>query len=304
MYCSPSEPKAGEAIRDAFRARAEEVRDFAPEIIFAFGPDHYTSLFHKLAPPFCVGVRAQAVGDIGGHEGPLQVPTELAIECIEAVRDAGVDVAVSHDLKIDHGISQTLFRVAGGLAAYPTVPVAINIFTTPLPPFRRGRALGEAIGAFVARKGLRALFLGSGGLSHNPKPIFPAVGEGGALVDHHMTDGPGGDESLEKQWLKRQYDIHIAAAQMLTDGRLTATDCMFNPELDRECMSLIVNGDLQAFDEWSPTELIRKAGIGSVELQCWIAACAAQHAARGAAPSIDLYEPVTEYGVAVGMIHA
>jgi 2,3-dihydroxyphenylpropionate 1,2-dioxygenase len=304
MYCSASEPSAGESIRNAFRARAEEIRRFAPEVIFAFGPDHYTSMFHKLAPPFCVGVRAEAVGDIGGHEGTLQVPTELAMQCIEAIRMEGVDVAVSHDLKIDHGISQTLFRVASGLSTYPTIPVAINIFTAPLPPFRRGRALGEAIGNFVARKGLRALFLGSGGLSHNPKPIFPAVGEGGDLVDYHMKEGPGGDTDREKQWLQRQYDIHVAAAKMLADGRLTATDCMFNPELDRECMRLFVSGDLQVFDDWNPTELISKAGIGSVELQCWIAACSAQRAAGGPDPTIDIYEPVVEYGVAVGMIHA
>jgi 2,3-dihydroxyphenylpropionate 1,2-dioxygenase len=177
MYCAASEPLAGAEIDAAFEARAAEVADFKPDVIFAFGPDHYTSLFQSMAPVFCIGTRCEAIGDIGGFAGRLNVPTDLAMECIASVHTAGVDVAISHDLKIDHGISQTLHRVASGLDAYPTIPVLINVMTHPLPPFRRSRALGEAIGAFVKAKGLRALFIGSGGLSHNPEPIFPPIGE-------------------------------------------------------------------------------------------------------------------------------
>jgi 2,3-dihydroxyphenylpropionate 1,2-dioxygenase len=65
-----------------------------------------------------------------------------------------------------------------------------------------------------------------------------------------------------------------------------------------------VRGDLAAFDNWDPDELITRAGIGSVELSAWIAACAAQSAAGGRPPRLDLYHPVVEYGVAVGMVHA
>ena len=304
MYCAASEPSSEAEICEAFAARAAEVAAFKPDVIFAFGPDHYTSMFHSMAPVFCIGTRCEAIGDIGGFAGRLDVPTELATECIASVYAAGVDVAVSHDLKIDHGISQTLHRVAGRVDAYPTIPILINILTHPLPPFRRSRKLGEAIGAFVKAKGLRALFIGSGGLSHNPKPIFPPLGEGGPLVDDHIRSGPGGDAARHEKWLQRQHDIHISAAEMLADGRLTGVDCMFNPEADNEELDIIVRGDLSAFDNWDPDELITRAGIGSVELSAWIAACAAQSAAGGRPPRLDLYHPVVEYGVAVGMVHA
>ncbi len=304
MYCAASEPVAGPEICQAFEARAAEVADFKPDVIFAFGPDHYTSMFHSMAPVFCIGTKCESIGDIGGFAGPLDVPAELAMDCIASVYADGIDVAVSHDLKIDHGISQTLHRVAGGVGAYPTIPVLINILTHPLPPFRRSRLLGEAIGAFVKAKGLRALFIGSGGLSHNPKPIFPTLGEGGPLVDDHIRSGPGGDAARQEQWLQRQHDIHISAAVMLADGRLTGADCMFNPQVDHEELDIITRGDLTAFDSWDPDELIMRAGIGSVELYAWIAACAAHSAAGGRPPKFDLYHPVVEYGVAVGMVHA
>jgi 2,3-dihydroxyphenylpropionate 1,2-dioxygenase len=303
MYCFDGEPAQGAAVREAFASRAVAVRDFAPEIVFAFGPDHYTSMFQRLAPSFLVATRAEAIGDIGGHAGDLQVPFELAMDCIAHIHRSDVDVAVSHDLKIDHGISQTLHRVAGAIDAFPTIPVLINIFTKPLPPFRRSRLLGVAIGDFVKERGLRALFLGSGGLSHNPEPIFPAIGQGGEMVDDYMHSGPGSDDNRTKSWLDRLHDIHIEASRMLGDGRLTAEDCRFNPELDRECLDIIASGDLEMFDGWSPVELIKKAGIGSVELSCWIAAAAAHRAAGGALPQVDLYAPVVEYGVAVGVAH-
>ncbi|MDB5575715.1 MAG: hypothetical protein JWR80_891 [Bradyrhizobium sp.] len=304
MYCATSEPLAGPAICDAFKARADEVEDFRPDVIFAFGPDHYTSMFNNMAPMFCIGTQCEAIEDIGGFGGRLNVPSELAMECIVSVHDAGVDVAVSHDLKIDHGISQTLHRVAGGVSAYPTIPVLINILTHPLPPFRRSRLLGEAIGVFAKARGLRVLFVGSGGLSHNPKRIFPSLGEGGPLVDDHMRSGPGADPTRQQQWLERQHDIHVSAAEMLSDGRLTGVDCMFNAEADHEQLEIIARGDLAAFDSWDPNELIQRAGIGSVELHAWIAACAAHAAAGGNPPRFDLYHPVVEYGVAVGMVHA
>jgi 2,3-dihydroxyphenylpropionate 1,2-dioxygenase len=303
MYCRATEPRQESEVVAAFASRAESVRQFAPEIIFSFGPDHYTSLFQRLAPAFVIATKAEAVADIGGHPGKLDVPFQLAMDCIEAVYEAGVDVAVSHDLKIDHGTSQALHRVAGSIDAIQTIPILINIFTQPLPPFRRSRLLGEAIGTFARKRGLRALFLGSGGLSHNPEPIFPAIGHGGEMVDDYMRSGPGLQIERENIWLKHMHDIHIHAAGLLANGTITPEDCRFNPALDRECLDIITRGELEIFDSWSPKELIKQAGIGSVELGCWIAASAAHRAAGGSLPQLDYYSPVVEYGVAVGVAH-
>lgn len=303
MYCRTAAPPQESDVIAAFEARAEAVAAFAPEVIFSFGPDHYTSMFQRLAPAFVMATKAEAVGDIGGHEGKLDVPFDLAMECIASVYQAGVDVAVSHDLQIDHGTSQALFRLAGALDAVPVVPTLINIFTQPLPPFRRSRMLGEAVGAFAKAKGLRALFLGSGGLSHNPEPIFPAVGTGGEMVDGWMRGGNADQSNSADRWLQHMHDIHIEAAGLMAQGIITEQDCRFNPTLDRECLDIITRGELEVFDDWDPNALIAQAGIGSVELSCWIAAAAAHRAAGGGLPQVDYYAPVLEYGVAVGVAH-
>ena len=48
------------------------------------------------------------------------------------------------------------------------IPIFINSVATPLGPLRRVRALGAAVGAFLATLGKRVLVVGSGGLSHDP----------------------------------------------------------------------------------------------------------------------------------------
>jgi len=56
----------------------------------------------------------------------------------------------------------------GDATARPVIPIFINSVATPLGPLRRARALGAAVGTFLATLGKRVLVLGSGGLSHDP----------------------------------------------------------------------------------------------------------------------------------------
>ncbi|MCW5770154.1 MAG: hypothetical protein KIT16_00860 [Rhodospirillaceae bacterium] len=304
MYCYHKAPDAHQAIEGIFKTRANAVAALDPEIVFVFGPDHYTSFFRRLAPSHCIGIHATAAGDIGGHAGALDVPADLALACAGAIRDAGIDIAVSYDLMLDHGISQTLHRIVGGVAARPTIPIAFNIMTPPLPAFRRSRLLGEAVGKFAASRGLRALFIGSGGLSHNPLPIFPPYGTGPDEVNRYEAGGPGAGPITFDSWLDRMTTVHKDAAVALSNGGITADDCKFNARVDEEFLDLVTSGKIEAADDWSNEELVKIAGIGSVEIHTWIAACAANAAAGGAVPIKDIYAQVVEYGVAVGIVHA
>jgi 2,3-dihydroxyphenylpropionate 1,2-dioxygenase len=51
-------------------------------------------------------------------------------------------------------------------------------------------------------------------------------------------------------------------------------------------------------------ELVKKAGIGSMELHTWIAAAAAHKAAGGETPVEDFYSVSVEIGIAAGIVHA
>lgn len=304
MHCFSKAPKEHEAIKDLFARRAAEIAAFDPELVIAFGPDHYTSLFRKLAPPFCIGIAAHATADIGGHAGTLNVPEKTAVGCAAALHESDIDIAVSYDLAIDHGLSQTIVNVCGALDRYPTIPIVFNIMTSPLPPFRRSKALGDAVGRYAKELGKRVLFIGSGGLSHNPTVIFPPYGTADDMITSYQMLGPHEDQPKLTAWLDHMDAIHREAAVALGSGGITAADCKLNRDLDLEFLEFVTTGRVDKADKWKPAELVEQAGIGSVEIYTWIAACAAHAAAGGKPPVQDIYAQTVEYGVALGMVHA
>ncbi|STV78528.1 2,3-dihydroxyphenylpropionate 1,2-dioxygenase [Klebsiella pneumoniae] len=155
-------------IADARRRIAE----FDPELVVLFAPDHYNGFFYDVMPPFCLGVGATAIGDFASAAGDLPVPAELAEACAHAILNSGIDLAVSYNMRVDHGFAQPLEFLLGGLDRVPVLPVFINGVAAPLPGFQRTRLLGEAMGRFLNTLNKRVLILGSGGLSH------PAAGAG------------------------------------------------------------------------------------------------------------------------------
>ncbi|MDD2704707.1 MAG: hypothetical protein PHU07_05155, partial [Acidocella sp.] len=156
------------AVRGHFAELAREVAAFDPELIVLFAPDHFNGFFYDLMPPFCVGVRATCAGDWDIGHGPLNVPEELALDLVRTVQAQDIDVAYSYSMQVDHGFTQPLELIAGGVARYPVIPIFVNGAARPLPPCRRVVALGAAVGKFLATRKERILILGSGGLSHDP----------------------------------------------------------------------------------------------------------------------------------------
>ena len=63
--------RVGEAV-DNVRAF---VRQFDPELVVLYAPDHYNGFFYKQMPPFCLAAHAHSVGDFGSRAGPLSVDT-------------------------------------------------------------------------------------------------------------------------------------------------------------------------------------------------------------------------------------
>src|SRR6201988_306631 len=155
-------------IEAAIAQAREFVADYDPELVVIFSPDHYNGFFYKVMPPFCIGLRAKGVGDYGTHAGPLDVAEDLASECAKAVLGAGVDVAVSDSMDVDHGTVQPLEKLFGDATARPVIPNFVNAIAMPLGPLHRCRALGGAVGTYLAALDKRVLVVGSGGLSHSP----------------------------------------------------------------------------------------------------------------------------------------
>ena len=144
--------------------------------------------------------RHRASATTAPHAGPLDVPADVATDCARAVLESGIDVAISASMDVDHGTVQPLQKLFGDATARPVIPIFINSVATPLGPLRRVRALGAAVGTYLATLGKRVLVVGSGGLSHDPPVPTLATAPPAALdrIVHGRADdtraaaGPAG----------------------------------------------------------------------------------------------------------------
>ena len=304
LYCYAKPPAEWEALQRAYAQRALAAQKFDADLVVAFGADHFNGFFLKLMPAFCIGLKATAVGDIGGFAGPLDVPTEVATAMVNHLRQSDIDPAASTDMTIDHAFSQTINNMLGGLDAKPMVPVFINAIAEPYVPFRRTRLLGQAIGEYAASLDKRVLFLASGGMSHNPRRYYPEIGKGTPAVAAWQRSGGDEQESLSpKQWIDLLEEMHHEGAEMIVRGERTAADMRLNQAADERFLDVFCNDRLEEFDAWDPYTLIEEAGIGSMELHTWIAAAAAHKAAGGTTPVTDFYTVAPELGIAAGIVH-
>jgi 2,3-dihydroxyphenylpropionate 1,2-dioxygenase len=248
------------------------VREFDPDLVVLYAPDHYNGFFYSFMPPFCLASAATAVGDFGSATGELSVDAEAAKVLGEGALAAGIDLTLSARMKVDHGFAQPLEVLFGGLDTVPVVPVFINSVATPLGPLRRIRLLGEAIGSIAATLDRRVLFIGSGGLSHDPPaPVLegapPRVAE--ALI--------AGTAPTPEQRARGEQRV-LEAGRQYAAG--TSTRIPLNPGWDTAVLDTIASGDLTPFDAWSNDYVQREGGNSGHEIRTWIAAFAS-HAAAG-----------------------
>lgn len=181
--------------------------------------------------------------------------------------DAEFDVALGEDIRLDHGFGQTFVQLFGSLDAIQCLPIVINCARPPLASVSRVIDVGSAVGRFVNNLGTRALYIGSGGLSHQP-PSMKAQ-------NTQLSE-------LEREAIARQ--TVADAAQHV------------NPAWDNDFSVALTNSDwaqLRAITDQS----LDVVGTGTHEIRTWLAAWAAAAANRGD----FLYEPVPEWitGMAV-----
>lgn len=283
---------------DALVARARErIARFDPEVVFLFSPDHFNGFFYDIMPPFCIGMAAEAIGDFGSAAGPLGVPRELAEACATAVLDSGVDVAVSYRMQVDHGFAQPLEFLLGGLDRHPVIPVFINSVAVPLPGFQRARLLGEAIGSFARKLDKRALFIGSGGLSHQP-PV-PEL----AKVDERMADRlMGSGRNLPPEERQARQDRVIRAARDFVQDQASLHP--LNPEFDRHFLQLLSQGRMAELDAMGNQELSELAGKSTHEVKAWVAAAAALSVFGSYQVEESYYRPIPEWIAGFGALGA
>jgi 2,3-dihydroxyphenylpropionate 1,2-dioxygenase len=158
------------------------------------------------------------------------------------------DVAVSRRMRVDHGFSQTLELIWGGLDTPPLVPIFMNAVAQPgVPRVRRCRQLGEAVGRFVQGLPGRTLMIGSGGLSHEP-PV-PTLAHPDAAVRMQRV---------------------MAAGRGMADGSLPLKP--LNPAWDARWMDALESGRLEDLERLDEASITRDAGLSGHESKTWLIA--------------------------------
>jgi 2,3-dihydroxyphenylpropionate 1,2-dioxygenase len=262
------------------------VEDCDPELVVIFSPDHYNGFFYKVMPPFCIGLRANGVGDYGTYAGPLDVPADLAGDCAEAMLDAGVDVAVSASMDVDHGTVQPLEKLFGDATSRPVIPVFINAVAVPLGPLHRCRALGTAVGTYLNTLDKRVLVIGSGGLSHSP-PVPTLATASPAVLQRIVHGAP---MTSEQRQARQAAVIDAGRSFARGDSELQA----LNPVWDHRFLEILDEGWLADLDHWSNSFVVYEGGSSAHEIRTWVAAFAALQTAGPYQTLMRYYRPAAE----------
>ena len=273
-------------IEGAIAEAREFVEDYDPELVVIFSPDHYNGFFYKMMPPFCIGLSANGIGDYGTHAGPLNVPADLAAQCAEAVLGADVDVALSASMDVDHGTVQPLEKLFGDATSRPVIPVFINAIAVPLGPLHRCRALGTAVGSYLATLDKRVLVIGSGGLSHSP-PMPTLASAPPAVLERIVQGRPMTSEQRQA----RQAAV-IEAAKAFAGGESELQP--LNPVWDHRFLEIIDEGRLAELAQWSNSFVVYEGGSSAHEIRTWLAAFAALETAGPYQTAMRYYKPAAE----------
>ncbi|MGE3663905.1 MAG: 3-carboxyethylcatechol 2,3-dioxygenase [Pseudonocardia sp.] len=280
-------PELTEDVRSAFATVRSFVADYDPELVVVFHPDHYNGFFYELMPPFCVGLAATSIGDYGSQAGPLDVPRDIALGCALAALDAQVDLAVSLRIEIDHGAVQPLEILFGGITERPVVPFFINSVAPPFAPIRRVRALGHAVGTYLASLDRRVLLIGSGGLSHEP-PV-PTLDTAPPEVAEALISGR--HPTPEARAARQQRVVDAARRFAAGAGNLRP----LNPEWDNTFLDQLAANDLDAIDRYTDASIAEQGGNSAQEIRTWVAAYAALSAMGRYRMTSRYYRPIPEF---------
>jgi 2,3-dihydroxyphenylpropionate 1,2-dioxygenase len=284
-------------LQDALAVAATKVREFAPELVVIVAPDHYNGFFNELMPPFCIGTEAQAVGDYLSPAGPLNVDAGAAESLATSLMEADFDMAVSRRMRVDHGFSQPLQLLWGGLDTPPVIPVFVNAVAAPgIPRVRRCRALGEAIGRFLDAHGKRTLLIGSGGLSHEP-PVPTLAHPDPAVRERIMARR----ESSPADFEARKQRV-MAAGRALAAGDSAMKP--LNPDWDLRWMDALAEGAtaLDALSLISEDSIAHEAGLSAHESKNWLIARSALATGRALPCSLRHYQAIPEYIAGFGLL--
>ena len=284
-YHAPA-PEVAREVAAVLAATRAWIADYQPDLVIACAPDHYNGFFYRLMPSFCVGTAAQSVGDWNTPAGPLPVAAELAEACVQHLHQAGVDVAISHRMEVDHGATQLLNQMFEWAHMPPVIPLFVNCAAAPRPPLTRVFTLGRALGSFAASLDCRVLLTASGGISHDP-PIPTLAGAPEPVRERLIM---GGTLSAEARAVRQERVLSDAARQASGESDRTP----LNPAWDQAFLAKLCADDEGGILAMDDDSISREGGCGGHEIRTWITVAAAARAAGVQDFSLKYYRAIPQ----------
>ena len=224
----------------------------------------------------------------------MRVPRQLAIDCVRHLHSRDIDVALSHEMKVDHGTTIPLYKLTGALARYNVLPIFINCAADPRPSFKRVRTFGKAVGEFLADKNMRITIIGSGGLSHDPPT--PRLEMSPPDVARRLIKGA---VPTQEELDAREARV-VRAARDLVVGK---GPCLPPDEQwDHNFLKSFVAGNFDDFETMTDAEIDRVAGFGAHEVRTWVAAAEAAKAVGALKSELRYYHLVPEWITGMGIV--
>jgi 2,3-dihydroxyphenylpropionate 1,2-dioxygenase len=257
-----------DSIYGAFDTMGDQIRAAEPDAVVLFGTDHGRIYSWDLVPALVLGVgdEAQGIGDAGTPTVTWPVHGPIARKLLEESMRAGIDLAYSERMRIDHSFVAPLLLM--GLAPdLPVVPFMLNCNAPPIPRLERSLQIGRAVGAVLNALPERVVIIGTGGLSH-------------------WVGSPERREYLRSPAGTRWQDAAKLRMELEDTGPInTAFDLAFLDALARGTCA-------QFLAEWPEARIEEEAGNGAQEIRNWaiVAAAVPERRAR-----ILSYEPVDEW---------
>lgn len=298
-FASPPADKNAR-VRGALAKVAQQIQAYQPDLIVMFGPDHFNGLFHDLMPSANVGFRAAAAGDWNMGPGEISVAEAEAIQLAQHILNDGIGIAHSYRMVADHGVTQPLFVLTGGLSNYPIIPIVLNAAAPPLAPMKYACDLGRSVGNYLQKlvaQGKKVLILGSGGLSHDP-PTPQMASNPPQEVQEFLIAGRNPTPEARNA---RQAKV-VAVGKAMSEG--TGPALALDVEWDTGLMDSFKAGDLSRFEQMTDEEIIQRGGKGGHEVRCWAAAFSALATLGDYTAESIYYEPIDEWLVGFGIMSA
>ena len=291
----PRERDAEKRFYDTLRNYKAHLKADPPDVVVLFAPDHFNGFFYDAMPSFCIGTEARTTEDWALPKADLNVDAALSESLVRHLHGRGFDVAISRRMQVDHGMSIPLLKLFGSLRRPLVVPVFVNCAADPRPSFKRVRQFGEAVGKFFRAQDLNVLFIGSGGLSHDPPTPRPGAPKEvmQRLIDRHTPD--------EAEYRRREARVIENSRQLAAGtGPLLAPDRQW----DKTFIDRLVEGELKVCDRYTDAAVDRDAGFGGHEARVWLAAFAAMQATQTFLATLDFYRVVPEWITGMAAAHA